>query len=75
MRIKRRDFYSPHEIVRQTEQKIEQSRKKGSLLDFITFVSDGEPTLDKNLGTEVELLQKLGYPIAIISNSSRAVQF
>jgi wyosine [tRNA(Phe)-imidazoG37] synthetase (radical SAM superfamily) len=33
-------------------------------------VPDGEPTLDLNLGREMELLRPLGIPIAVISNSS-----
>ncbi|ASI98135.1 hypothetical protein A3L02_00405 [Thermococcus celer Vu 13 = JCM 8558] len=37
---------------------------------YITFVPDGEPTLDINLSREVELLRSLGIPLAILTNSS-----
>jgi wyosine [tRNA(Phe)-imidazoG37] synthetase (radical SAM superfamily) len=33
-------------------------------------VSDGEPTLDINLGEEISLLKKIGQPIAVITNAS-----
>jgi wyosine [tRNA(Phe)-imidazoG37] synthetase (radical SAM superfamily) len=39
-------------------------------LDFLTFVADGEPTLDVHLGREIELLRPLGVRIAVISNAS-----
>ncbi|MGC9000704.1 radical SAM protein, partial [Caldisericum sp.] len=37
---------------------------------YITFVPDGEPTLDINLGKELSLIKTLGIKVAIISNSS-----
>jgi wyosine [tRNA(Phe)-imidazoG37] synthetase (radical SAM superfamily) len=36
----------------------------------LTFVSDGEPTLDLNLGREIEILRPLGFAIAVITNGS-----
>lgn len=36
----------------------------------MTFAPDGEPTLDINLGKEIELLKPLGIKIAVISNAS-----
>jgi wyosine [tRNA(Phe)-imidazoG37] synthetase (radical SAM superfamily) len=36
----------------------------------LTFVPDGEPTLDVNLGREIELCKPLGIKIAVISNGS-----
>jgi wyosine [tRNA(Phe)-imidazoG37] synthetase (radical SAM superfamily) len=38
--------------------------------DFLTFVANGEPTLDKHLGREITLLQPLGIPVAVITNAS-----
>jgi len=40
------------------------------VVDFITFVPDGEPTLDINLGQEIARLRPLGIPIAVITNGS-----
>lgn len=44
--------------------------KVGETIDYLTFVPDGEPTLDVNLGKEIRLLRPLGIPIALISNGS-----
>jgi len=42
----------------------------GEKIDYLTFVPDGEPTLDINLGKEIDLLKPLGVKIAVITNSS-----
>ena len=39
-------------------------------MDYLTFVPDGEPTLDDRLGETIERLRPLGIPIAVISNGS-----
>ncbi len=39
-------------------------------IDYLTFVPNGEPTLDVNLGREIELLKPLKFKIAVITNSS-----
>lgn len=70
MSIIRRPFYSPQEIASQIEKKVEQCKANDYQIDFITFVSDGEPTLDSNLGSEIESLKMIRYPIAVISNAS-----
>jgi wyosine [tRNA(Phe)-imidazoG37] synthetase (radical SAM superfamily) len=70
MQIDRTQFYQPEEILRDVESKVEQAHKKGESIDYLTFVPDGEPTLDANLGREIELLRSLGLKIAIITNGS-----
>ena len=66
----RRIFYTPDEIAQDVEKKIREAKQKGELIDYLTFVPDGEPTLDINLGNEIELLKTLGIKIAVITNSS-----
>jgi wyosine [tRNA(Phe)-imidazoG37] synthetase (radical SAM superfamily) len=39
-------------------------------VDFVTFVPDGEPTLDAHLGQEIRALGALGPPVAVITNAS-----
>ncbi len=39
-------------------------------IDFLTFVPDGEPTLDFGLGETIRLLRPLGIDIAVITNGS-----
>jgi len=42
----------------------------GGRIDYLTFAPDGEPTLDIDLGKEIEMVKELGYPVAVITNSS-----
>lgn len=63
-------FYSSEQIFDKVREKVEKSREKGEQIDYITFVSDGEPTLDINLGQEIRLIKSLGIKVAVISNSS-----
>ncbi|MGD1967435.1 MAG: radical SAM protein [Desulfobacterales bacterium] len=70
MQIDRAPFYQPEEILRDVENKIEKAQQKGESIDYLTFVPDGEPTLDANLGKEIELLKPLGFKIAVITNGS-----
>jgi len=63
-------FYRPEEIRRQVVARIEALRNRGEAIDYLSFVPDGEPTLDKNLGETIERLRPLGVKIAVISNSS-----
>jgi wyosine [tRNA(Phe)-imidazoG37] synthetase (radical SAM superfamily) len=70
MQLKRQVFYKPEEILKAVQDKLEETRKAGEKIDYLTFVSDGEPTLDINLEQEINLLKPLGIPIAVITNAS-----
>lgn len=70
MQVQRRPFYQPDEIVRAARDKVAKAVEAGEAIDYLTFVPDGEPTLDANLGREIDLLRPLGLPIAVISNAS-----
>ncbi|MBN2365851.1 MAG: radical SAM protein [Calditrichaeota bacterium] len=70
MRIQRKEFYDPDVLVRSVSAKVKDLTKKGEIIDYITFVPDGEPTLDIHLGKEIEMLRALEIPIAIITNAS-----
>jgi wyosine [tRNA(Phe)-imidazoG37] synthetase (radical SAM superfamily) len=70
MAVERKEFYQPQEIARSVQEKVEDARKAGEAIDYLTFVADGEPTLDSSLGHEMELLRPLGIKIAVISNAS-----
>jgi wyosine [tRNA(Phe)-imidazoG37] synthetase (radical SAM superfamily) len=63
-------FYDPKKIVSEVEKKLKVLHNKGETIDYISFVPDGEPTLDINLGTTISLLKKFELPIAVITNSS-----
>jgi len=70
MEIERRTFYEPEFVFEEVSKKVEEARERGERIDYVTFVPDGEPTLDANLGLEVELLRDLDVPLAILTNSS-----
>jgi wyosine [tRNA(Phe)-imidazoG37] synthetase (radical SAM superfamily) len=70
MLMRRRRFYKPEKILTEVERKVEELRLKGERIDYLTFVPDGEPTLDANLGREILLLRRIGIPIAVITNAS-----
>ena len=70
MRVERRTFYHPKEIAQSVEEKVRQAKEKGEPIAYLTFVPDGEPTLDINLGKEIELVKSLGLKVAVISNAS-----
>ena len=70
MSLKRRVFFSPQKIFDEAAEKVYQLKRKGEKIDYITFVPDGEPTIDINLGKIIEKLRKLEIKIAVISNAS-----
>lgn len=67
--IKRESFFNPQFIYEKVVRHIQQLGKDNNP-DYLTFVSNGEPTLDVNLGKAISLLKKIGIPIAVITNSS-----
>lgn len=66
----RREFYKIEEIIKDVERKVKEAEKNKETIDYLSFVPDGEPTLDINLGKEIELLKPLGIKIAVITNAS-----
>jgi len=67
---KRRVFYDPEELVSAVSGRIQAARKMGKRIDYATFVPDGEPTLDVNIGKEISLIRQTGVPVAVITNAS-----
>jgi len=67
---KRTPFYEPERILARIHEKVRQCRAKGQAIDYLTFVPDGEPTLDVNLGKEIEMLRPMGLRVAVLTNAS-----
>jgi wyosine [tRNA(Phe)-imidazoG37] synthetase (radical SAM superfamily) len=67
-----RAFWSREVVVEAVTRHVETLRERGERVDYLTFVPDGEPTLDKHLGEEIDGLRALGIPLAVISNGSLA---
>jgi wyosine [tRNA(Phe)-imidazoG37] synthetase (radical SAM superfamily) len=65
-----RTFYNTIQIVDAVNEKVAQSREHSEAIDYLTFVPDGEPTLDSQLAESIAALRPLGIPIAVISNAS-----
>jgi len=70
MQVERQAFYEPEEILEAVRDKVDKVRRIGEPVDYLTFVPDGEPTLDLDLGQDIELLRPLGIKIAVITNAS-----
>ncbi|MGV8174238.1 MAG: radical SAM protein [Methanothrix sp.] len=70
MTAQRRAYYSPDEIFQEVAEKVKSSADLGLFIDYLTFVPDGEPTLDINLGQEIDMLRSLGLKVAVITNAS-----
>ncbi len=68
--IDRRLFYQPDDLLKDVRDKVEMTRRKKEPIDYLTFVPDGEPTLDINLGLAISLLRSLGIKIGVITNGS-----
>ena len=70
MQVKRQAFYKPEDICREAEIKLKQLETENKHADYFSFVPDGEPTLDMNLGKTIELLKPYNTKIAVITNAS-----
>jgi wyosine [tRNA(Phe)-imidazoG37] synthetase (radical SAM superfamily) len=68
--INRRTFFETEALVTAVTRKVNAAQEAGETIDYLTFVPDGEPTLDINLGNMIDTLRPLGIKIAIISNAS-----
>ncbi|HKI91287.1 MAG TPA: radical SAM protein, partial [Gaiellaceae bacterium] len=70
--VEPRPIYPPEEVAAHVVTHVAKVRARGERIDYLTFVPDGEPTLDAGLARSIELLRPLGIPIAVISNGSLA---
>jgi wyosine [tRNA(Phe)-imidazoG37] synthetase (radical SAM superfamily) len=68
--VVRRPFYSPSKIAATVRSRAEDAAAAGIQIDFLTFVPDGEPTLDVHLADTITHLRSLVVDIAIITNAS-----
>jgi wyosine [tRNA(Phe)-imidazoG37] synthetase (radical SAM superfamily) len=70
MQNDRRFFYEPEAIFRDVQSRLASAKKAAERVDYLTFVPDGEPTLDVNLGKEIMRLKALDVPVGVITNGS-----
>jgi len=70
MTTDRAAFSEPQKIFQGINAHLKKLAKEGIHPDTITFVSNGEPTLDKSLGEAIRLVKPLGIQTAVITNAS-----
>ena len=70
MSVNRTNYYDPDKLIGLIKEKVRKAREFDEHIDYLTFVPDGEPTLDINLDKEIEGLKPLGIKIAVITNGS-----
>jgi wyosine [tRNA(Phe)-imidazoG37] synthetase (radical SAM superfamily) len=69
-RDRRSRFFGPDSVVGAVATKVAAVRGAGGNIDYLTFVPEGEPTLDRDLGAMIRKLRPLGIPIAVVTNAS-----
>jgi wyosine [tRNA(Phe)-imidazoG37] synthetase (radical SAM superfamily) len=66
-----RSFYGTAPIVDAVGERLRMLRADGQPPpDYLSFVPDGEPTLDQDLGRSIAAVRPFGIPVAVISNAS-----
>ena len=70
MQIRRQFLYEPEEVFDVVQDKVKKTLAAGERIDYLSFVPDGEATLDVNLGREIDMLRVLKIDIAVITNGS-----
>lgn len=63
-------FYRIDDLAQEVKEKVNVLKKRKTRIDYLSFVPDGEPTLDTNLGRNIELIRPLDIKIAVITNGS-----
>lgn len=66
----RAPFYDPETIAAALDDRLKKVRESGETVDYVTFVPDGEPTLDSGLSEAHRLVKDRGVKTAIITNGS-----
>jgi len=66
----RQAFYGADDLAREVKEKVDALKVRETKIDYLTFVPDGEPTLDINLSRHIGLISPLDIKIAVITNGS-----
>lgn len=67
--LRRESFFKPETIYRAVGEHL-SSLAGTDRPDYLTFVSNGEPTLDMNLKESIKMVGSFGIPVAVITNGS-----
>jgi wyosine [tRNA(Phe)-imidazoG37] synthetase (radical SAM superfamily) len=69
-RLDREAFIAPDVIVDAVAARLAECRAASQPVDYATFVPDGEPTLDWNLGVEIRFMSAPDCRVAVLTNGS-----
>jgi len=70
MTVMRQEFYPPEVVVAEVRQRVAECRRLGQPIDIVSFVPDGEPTLDLHLGEAISGVRELGIRVAVLTNGT-----
>ncbi len=65
----RQSFFDPEVVLYEVSSHLEKLTPE-AMPDYLTFVSNGEPTIDRNLGKSIIRVKRYGIPVAVITNAS-----
>ena len=70
LEIERRSIHEPATIVWAVRTRLELAAARREQVDYVTFVPNGEPTLDLGLGRAIDGIKRLGRSVAVVTNAS-----
>jgi wyosine [tRNA(Phe)-imidazoG37] synthetase (radical SAM superfamily) len=53
LQAERQSFYAPEDVLQAVCDKVARATEPGERIDYLTFVPEGEPTLDTDLGRHI----------------------
>lgn len=68
--VDRKEYYSPVTIFNEIKDRLNELKLKNEIVDYLSFVPDGEPSLDIHLAETIQLLKDFRIKIAVFTNSS-----
>jgi wyosine [tRNA(Phe)-imidazoG37] synthetase (radical SAM superfamily) len=69
-RVEPLGFVSPRQVREAVATQLQKLGRVHAGVDYLTFVPDGEPTLDPALGDTIDALRGFGIPIAVVTNAT-----
>lgn len=68
--LRREPYCDPARLAADVGRVLRELEAACQQVDYLTFVPDGEPTLDSGLAQQIEMLRPFNVPIAIITNAT-----
>jgi wyosine [tRNA(Phe)-imidazoG37] synthetase (radical SAM superfamily) len=70
MQAEREEFFPAEQLRGEVEDRLAAITDPAEYPDYVTFVPDGEPLLDRNIGREISFLKGKKFKTAVICNAS-----